>query len=125
MMDTLAFETYPLDTQMLNDLRALQSGGQPNLIGELLDLLQSVAPPLLEKIRLAAAQGDSETLFRSAHSLKGSCASVGAVALAARLKEVEQMGRENHLAGVTEKIAQVESEYARAILALKNERGKG
>jgi HPt (histidine-containing phosphotransfer) domain-containing protein len=124
-MDTFTLETYPLDAQMLNDLRALKSGGQPDLIGELLDLLLSVAPPLLEKIRLAAAQGNNETLFRSAHSLKGSCASVGAVALAARLKEMEQMGRENHLAGVTEKIVQVETEYARAIHALESERRKG
>jgi HPt (histidine-containing phosphotransfer) domain-containing protein len=124
MIDPMIAEIEPLDTQMISDLRGLQMEGQTNLIGDLLDLLLSVAPPLLVKIRLAAAQGDHETLYRSAHSLKGSSASVGAVALAARLKEVELMGRENHLEGVTEKIAQAEKEYARAIHALEGERAK-
>ena len=124
LMDTFTLETYPLDVPMLADLRALQVEGQPDLIGELLDLLLTVAPPLLEKIRLAGAQGDHETLYRSAHSLKGSSASVGAVALAAGLKEIEQMGRGNQLEGVTEKIAQVETEYARATQALESERRK-
>jgi HPt (histidine-containing phosphotransfer) domain-containing protein len=123
-MDTLTFETNPLDIQMLDDLRALQSEGDPNLIGELIDLLVGVAPALLEKIRCAAAQGDAETVYRSAHSLKGSSAGVGAIALAARLKQVELMGREKHLDGVMEKIAEIELEYTRAIAALENERGK-
>ncbi len=115
----------PLDLQMLNELRALQTEDSPqDVIGELIDLLLSTAPPLLEKIRQAIADGDSDALYRSAHSLKGNCASMGAVVLAAQIKELELMGRQNQMEGASEKLVQVEKEYARAIEAVEQERGK-
>jgi len=105
---------YPLDAQMLDSLRALQPEGGPDVIIELFEMFQSVAPPLLEKIRVAAAQGDSDALSKSAHSLKGNSASLGATILAAQLKELEQMGRMKNLHGVADKVARVEREYTRA-----------
>lgn len=116
--------TYPLDVEMLNTLRALQPEGDADVIGELFDMFQSVAPPLLEKIRVAVAQRDSELLYKSAHSLKGNSASLGATTLAALLKELELMGRMGDLQGATEKIAQVEKEFERALHALENERNQ-
>lgn len=103
----------PLDTQVLESLRALQTDGQ-DLIGELVDLLLRDAPPLLEAIRAALARGDAEVLRKSAHRLKGSAASLGAVVLAARLLELEQLGKQNQLEGAPAKAAEVEAEYARA-----------
>ncbi|MBI5652202.1 MAG: Hpt domain-containing protein [Chloroflexi bacterium] len=108
---------YPLDAQMLDSLRALQPEGGPDVIIELFEMFQTVAPPLLEKIRVAAAQGDSDTLYKSAHSLKGDSASLGASILAAQLKELEQMGRMKKLSGVSDQLARVEREYTRALTA--------
>ncbi len=117
-------EGQPLDLVMIETLRGLQPEDAPDIIGELLDMFLKTAPPLLEQIRTAAAQNNSEVLYKSAHALKGNSAALGAVALAECAKQVEMMGRMKNLQDVANQVALVEQEYARAIEALEQQRAK-
>ncbi|MBI5304024.1 MAG: Hpt domain-containing protein [Chloroflexi bacterium] len=110
-----------LDLATIETLRALQPEGMGDIIGELLDMFRKTAPPLLQQLRVAAERGDSEALYKTAHSLKGTSAALGAAALAAQAKEIEMMGRMRNLQDVTTQVALVEQEYARALDALEQQ----
>jgi two-component system, sensor histidine kinase and response regulator len=109
----------PLDLETLEALRALQPEGAPDVISELVTMFRNTMPPLLAKLHDAIARQDAELLYKSAHSLKGNSASLGAVILAQRLKEMEQLGRMKIFDGVENQMAIIESEYARALSALE------
>jgi HPt (histidine-containing phosphotransfer) domain-containing protein len=69
------------------------------------------APRLLREMQQAAQQGDVVWFTRAAHSLKSSSAQVGANTLAARCKDLEQMGQTGTLEGWDEQFARVEACY--------------
>jgi HPt (histidine-containing phosphotransfer) domain-containing protein len=120
-MNDKTASAYPLDVSMLDGFRAMQSEGAADLVRELCDMFRSAAPPLMDAIRNAIAQDDSDMLYKSAHTLKGSSATMGARFLADQLQELEHMGRMRDLAGASEILAQAEKEYARALTAMESE----
>lgn len=110
-----------LDLDTLETLRALQPDGAGDIISELCDMFRKTAPPLIEKMRLAAAQGDSDALYQSAHALKGNSAALGAVTLATRAKEIELMGRMKNLHDATTQVTLAEQEFTRTLAALEQQ----
>jgi two-component system sensor histidine kinase/response regulator len=56
-------------------------------------------------------QGDAAALHRTAHSLKSSSATLGALRLSALCKEVEALGRANALEGITTLWGKLEAEH--------------
>jgi PAS domain S-box-containing protein len=102
----------PLSPEALDNLRALQRVGKPDVVSKVVRMYLSHAPTLLETLHETAAQGEASALEHAAHSLKSSSGSVGAVRLAALCKDVEAMGRAgdvDHAAGV---LAAIDEEYA-------------
>ena len=77
-------------------------GGDTDFLKELVDAYLDSAPGLLAAMRQAAAAGDGAALQRAAHSLKTGSASMGAPALAALCKQLEDLGRSGALDGLTE-----------------------
>ena len=63
----------------------------------------------MEAVREAAASGDREALYRSAHSLQGSVAIVGADSLARACAELGRTARSGSFEQVTPLVAQIES----------------
>jgi HPt (histidine-containing phosphotransfer) domain-containing protein len=70
-------------------LQELAFSGKRDLVAELLLLFQSDTESRLAELRTAAASGDRRRVRTQAHSLKGSAAQVGAVALADSCRELE------------------------------------
>jgi HPt (histidine-containing phosphotransfer) domain-containing protein len=66
------------------------------------------------------AANEADTLRRTAHTLKGSAADFGAVALASLCREIEALGRAGEVAAATAKVEETVHEYHRAELGLKN-----
>ena len=64
---------------MLAGLRELQEAGAPDLLEELIELFLADVPPQLVALRKAAEADDAQSVERIAHTLKGSCANMGAV----------------------------------------------
>lgn len=89
-----------------------QSGDDPELLAELLDLLSESSQSDLQKIRDGLAAGDSQMVADAAHSIKGASASLGVEGLREAAYAVEQSGRENQLgavdiAGISELVEQL------------------
>ena len=82
-----------LDRNALAALRSLQDGGDDDLLGELIDLFLQDAPARLGAMRDAIAREDWAELTASAHSLKGSCGSLGALSMADLCGRLERYGR--------------------------------
>jgi len=94
-------------------------GGDVDFLNELLETYLASTPGLFANMQQAIATGDAPALQRAAHSLKAGSASFGALAFAARCKELEDMGKAGELAGAEFKVAALEAEYAGVVAALQ------
>lgn len=108
-----------IDTEAWDHIRALQRPGQPDLLGKVLGLFVQTSRELVDRLRHAVEQQDAQTVFHTAHTLKSSCANVGAVGLAEQCKTLEALGRQNQLARASDVFGQIEAEHV-AVLAIMN-----
>jgi|APMI01.1.fsa_nt_gi CheY-like chemotaxis protein/HPt (histidine-containing phosphotransfer) domain-containing protein len=69
--------------------------GKPEFVGKLLALFTSSQTPMVERLRMAAANGEAESLARLAHSLKGSAGNIMARSLTDLAFETEHAARDN------------------------------
>ena len=74
-----AEEKSPLDCRALEQIRALQRGGGPDLVGKVIQLYLHDAPKLKESMTEAVAQRNADGLRKAAHTFKSSSANVGAL----------------------------------------------
>lgn len=83
-----------IDAETIDALRSLQEEGEDDLLVELIDLFLQDAPARIVAIRAAVEAADWVRLAERAHSLKGSCGSLGAVQMAVLCARLEAMGRD-------------------------------
>ena len=79
------------------------------------------SPALIAKLREAAARGDASAIRALAHNVKGTSATLGAVALSHRCAELEDLSRSGSVADATARVAAIENLYAEARTALEAE----
>ncbi len=77
-----------------------QSGNDPELLAELLDLLRESSKSDLQKIENGLAAGDGEAAADAAHSIKGAATSLGVEGLRAAASDIEEKGRDGNLDGI-------------------------
>jgi signal transduction histidine kinase/DNA-binding response OmpR family regulator len=111
-----------IDVRALQTLRAMQRAGRPSVLARMIDLFDRDAPRLLGEMRDAVAVRDVETLRDAAHTLKSNCANVGAMALAAICRDIEQLARAADAAAAAAPLAAAEEELRRVLAALAEER---
>ena len=102
----------------LIQLRATYSGGECDIVTELIDLFLEDTPLRLEALRQAIRQSADQTLKQAGHSLKGSCGVIGAKHMADLSAELERLGHANTLIGAEAVLNALESEFARVCLVL-------
>ncbi len=100
-----------LDAKALDNIRALQRPGKPDILNKVIGLYLSKSPSLIDAIRHAIEHGDAPAVQMAAHSLKSSSANLGAMELAAHCKELEEKGRDALLEEAGEWFARAEEEY--------------
>jgi two-component system, sensor histidine kinase and response regulator len=111
-------------TQVLEHLRQAAGDGAPELLRQVLALLQADAAPMLATMREAVSDGVSGAkLQEAAHSLKGAAANLGAVELSQLCARLEQFGRDGSPAGARPLLAQVEEQFQRLCQALETAAG--
>ncbi|MCI0475631.1 MAG: Hpt domain-containing protein [Anaerolineales bacterium] len=116
--------TDPLDRSVFERLRFLRDE-EHDYLSELIATYLDSAPQLLDTLHATIARGDVLATQKTAHTLKGSSASLGAATLAAHCRELEMLARAGTLAGAAEWLQKIESEYTRVKPALeKEQRGK-
>jgi HPt (histidine-containing phosphotransfer) domain-containing protein len=95
-------------------------GGDVDFLKELADAYLDSTPGLLDAMRQAAAAGDAAGLQRAAHTLKTGSASMGALALAALCKQLEDIGKSGVLDGVEPRIHTTAATYEDVARALRD-----
>ena len=85
-------------------------GGDEELLRDLCEIFLQESPKLLQKLRQAVADGDSEGVMRAAHSLKGESSYLGAGATSQAARQLEEMGRNHDLSRASDTFAILERE---------------
>jgi PAS domain S-box-containing protein len=114
--------TPTIDRAVLANLRKLQQPGEPDVLGQLIDLFLNETPSRLAAVREAVEKGDAPRLAKAAHTLKGSSASLGARQMACVCAELEAKGKAGDLTSASALLAQLEAEFERGCSALLAEK---
>lgn len=110
-----------LDQDVLASLRELQGEGEPDLVGELVELFIEDTPARIADLRQAVARGDLEATALAAHSCKGSSANLGATALAGACGALEAAARLGTTANLAPLFVAVEDARDQTVRALREE----
>ncbi|MEG3882086.1 response regulator [Microcoleus sp. herbarium7] len=108
----------PLDSQTFEELRELLGEEAEEFWIELVDKFLEVAPPKLQELGDAVKGADAAAIKASAHALRGACTTVGAMPLFQLCAQLEQMGRNENLAGSEVLMCKIAAEYQRVKAAL-------
>ena len=88
-------------------------GDDMELVTELAEILLDDIPRLVEEVERSIAEGDSDGLRHSAHTLKGAASNFNAAATVSAALRLEVMGRDGDLSGAEEALSQLLKETSR------------
>ncbi len=112
----------PLDPDVMDSLRELETEDLPGVLAELIDSFVANSDVRIAGLRTT---GDTQTLFRTAHGMKGSTGNFGALNLSHLFAQLEYLAAAGDLAASLALLAEIEAEYARVRQALLDERDRG
>jgi HPt (histidine-containing phosphotransfer) domain-containing protein len=113
--------TLAIDVKALDNIRALQQPGAPDLLERVIALYLHDVPILVQSMREAIAAGDSVVLQRAAHTLKSTSATLGALQLAQLCNEMEVRARDTDVGDAGQWIDLIERECERVCASLPRE----
>jgi CheY-like chemotaxis protein len=111
-----------IDGGTLEALRGLQRPGRLNLVERVIEIFNRDAPRLLAQMQAAIHDGNAEALRNAAHALKSASANVGALALAARCRQIEEQARAADDSSFSMPLGGLDEELGRAMAALERQR---
>lgn len=109
-----------IKAKMLAELQESMGDIAEDLLPELAPMLLEDAPLMLKSLRLAIQAGNAPKVRELAHTLKGSCASMGIVGLAAICQEIENMGKADDLSLAPVWLDHAQAEYEQVKLVLSS-----
>ncbi len=83
-----------------------------DFVVELIDTYNTETGELIERLRQALAAQDAAVFGRTAHSIKSSSASLGALAFSQQARQLEMMGKANDLAGAGTQLDLLAADFA-------------
>lgn len=107
-----------LDAEVLRGLQDIMQDEYPLL----LDTFLADSAERQRLLEQAYAHADHQGLRLAAHSFKGSCSSMGAPALGALCRQLEEAGRDGRLEQVAELLERLGREFAIVRILLRAER---
>ncbi|WP_375514980.1 PAS domain S-box protein [uncultured Nostoc sp.] len=116
-------KSVKINAKILQSLQNMLGGDRVAFV-ELIECYLTETPRLVQDISTAITTQDAQTLLNSAHQLKSSSASVGAMALAQLCKVLEAQGCNSKLENSLELISQLYQEYEQVKTALEKELAK-
>ena len=116
--------TPRMDTKALDGIRALQRPNRPYVLASVLRKYLDNSRDSVDALQDAIRANDPARLQAVAHRLKSSSAQLGALAVAARCKELEALGAQENLIEADRILAELQSEYAAACAVFRNEIAK-
>lgn len=113
----------PIDAATIAELRKFDRGGEPGLLETLTRVFQDQTASQLDDLERMLREGDAAGVVRTAHALKGSCASIGARRMARLAAELHGLGRAESFASAAGVLARLREEFVLAGRALERETG--
>lgn len=107
-------EPAVIDPEAIETLRGLNPGDNDEFLREIVGIFLADTPLRLAELDTSLAEGDVARFTRAAHSIKGSSANLGAMALRAAAETLEHHARRDGLTGVEPLTAAVKHEFTRA-----------
>lgn len=109
-----------LDFSVLDKINEYaRSNDEPHMMNDLLRIFLDTTPVRLEKLAHAERTGDIQTVQIIAHSLKSSCAYLGARRMNALCLQLEQMCASKQPLDASRLVHQIKSEYSQVKIALQ------
>ncbi|MBN3924064.1 PAS domain S-box protein [Nostoc sp. NMS4] len=112
-----------IDPKILQSLQNIVGGDRVAFV-ELIECYLTETAKLVQHISTAIANQDIETIWKTAHKLKSSSASIGAIALAQLCKVLEAQARSSKLDNDLELLSLLYQEYEQVKTALEKELAK-
>jgi HPt (histidine-containing phosphotransfer) domain-containing protein len=101
----------------LTSLHTMQTEGilndERDIVTELIDMILEDIPPWLVALHEALLCSDARTFAQAAHSLKGSCGTIGARHMATICAVLEERGRQGHLEALETWLDDLSAEFQR------------
>jgi PAS domain S-box-containing protein len=107
-----------IDETVIETLKSMDDDN--SFLNEMITVYLEETPPIIADMKKGLETKDRELFIRSAHTLKSSSASVGAMVLSDLSKELEMMGNNGGLKGAQEKTKIVEQEFQLVIKKLSS-----
>jgi two-component system, sensor histidine kinase and response regulator len=113
--------TVRQDMESVDLVAALERlGGDRELFDELVQVFKDGCPDVVSGMRRAIDDRDAGTLEHSAHTLKGSSANLGAIAVSRASMELETLARSNRLESADEQFKVLQKELERLFSELQS-----
>lgn len=106
-------EPLVIDPQTIENLRQLNPGDNDEFLREIVGIYFEDTPRRIAELEQSLATGDQPKFTRAAHSVKGSSANVGAMAVRAVAEQIEHKSKQG-LGDAGAMIPALRSEFARA-----------
>lgn len=103
-----------IDPQAIENLRALNPGDNDEFLREIAGIFLEDTPQRIAELDQSLAAGDAAKFTRAAHSIKGSSANLGAMALRSVAEKLEHQARTGGLTDVAALVSEIKAEFARA-----------
>ncbi len=100
-----------VDHELVARIHEMREESGDQFVNELIALFLSDIPKRIEAVRKAILDGNATALIRTAHSLAGGAASVGARAMSELAGELEKLGRRGELGEAPGLLAKLEAEF--------------
>ena len=113
---------HPIDESRLDELRMLSDETRPDILGELINIFLDDTPAQFMALAHAIDISDAERVMQHGHSLKSSCAQLGASQLSELCRQLEAMGRAKDIQPARSVLAAAQEEFDKvrtALLAVK------
>jgi HPt (histidine-containing phosphotransfer) domain-containing protein len=108
-----------INPEAIAALRDLNPGDNDVFLMEIIGIYVEDTPMRLTELKKSLAAGETALFTRAAHTIKGSSANLGAIAVAGVAETLENKSRTAGLGGLAPLVAQCESEFARAAAELR------
>ena len=109
----------PVDIQFepraLDELRAIDHAGVGGLVAGIIDAFLPTTPAAPQRLGAAAAARDLPALRAEGHSLKSSCAAIGAVGIAARCAALEAAARVGRTVDDNTAVREIKESYRHVV----------
>ena len=108
-----------IDSEAIENLRALGDEGDDTFLREIISIYLEDVPQRLADLKSARSTEDRALYVRSAHTIKGSSANVGAVEMRSLAEKLEHRAKTEPLATLDEALTEIEQAFVRAQGALQ------